>query len=207
MGSPHWLSDRQTHCRSGTVTIFSHCMLFDDRNFIFSIDKTCVSTVQLGKGWLVQELWVTPAQTRTDKDILWYTNLGFKIMPLYPFWSVNRYPQYNCIIRHQLTANFPKSNSFLEHQIGNSCISTQLCIHSPVFMNDSWVYCIVESLAAICWQAVTSMDMSPRGEFLAVSMLDEPGLFIWSNRSLYMHVPLKGIFHNISFSYAESWIF
>lgn len=42
-------------------------------------------------------------------------------------------------------------------------------------------------------QAVTSMDMAPRGEFLAVSMLDEPGLFIWSNRSLYMHVSLKGM--------------
>jgi len=34
--------------------------------------------------------------------------------------------------------------------------------------------------------------MSPRGEFLVVSKLDEPGVFIWSNRSLYAHVSLKG---------------
>ena len=75
--------------------------------WFFSIDKTCVSTAQLGEGWLVQALGATPAQTKTDKDILWNKKFGFKIIPLYTFWSVNRYPQYNCIIRHQLTANFP----------------------------------------------------------------------------------------------------
>ncbi|XP_067941794.1 WD repeat-containing protein 36-like isoform X2 [Watersipora subatra] len=42
-------------------------------------------------------------------------------------------------------------------------------------------------------KAIVSLDFSPRGEFLAVSMLGEPGLFLWSNKSLYMHVSLKAL--------------
>jgi len=45
---------------------------------------------------------------------------------------------------------------------------------------------------SVLLQAVTSLDLSPQGQFLAVSMIGEPGVFIWSNRTLYMHVPLKG---------------
>ena len=39
--------------------------------------------------------------------------------------------------------------------------------------------------------AVTSLSMSPTADFLATSHVDDVGLYLWSNMTLYTHVPLK----------------
>ena len=40
---------------------------------------------------------------------------------------------------------------------------------------------------------VTSLDISPTGEALATAHADSPGVFLWSNRTLYGRVSLKAI--------------
>ncbi len=39
--------------------------------------------------------------------------------------------------------------------------------------------------------APTSICFSPTAEFLATTHVNELGIFLWSNKSLYSHVPLK----------------
>jgi U3 small nucleolar RNA-associated protein 21 len=39
--------------------------------------------------------------------------------------------------------------------------------------------------------ALTSICYSPTSEFLATTQVNELGIFLWSNKTLYSHVPLK----------------
>ena len=40
-------------------------------------------------------------------------------------------------------------------------------------------------------EPVTSLAMSPLGEFLVTTHVDDLGLYLWSNMTLYTHVTLK----------------
>ncbi|XP_013379758.1 WD repeat-containing protein 36 isoform X1 [Lingula anatina] len=39
--------------------------------------------------------------------------------------------------------------------------------------------------------AATSLTMSPTGDFLATTHVDDLGIYLWSNKTLYTHVPLR----------------
>ena len=40
-------------------------------------------------------------------------------------------------------------------------------------------------------QSITSLSLSPTGNFLATSHVDDLGVYLWSNKTLYSHVPLR----------------
>jgi len=51
--------------------------------------------------------------------------------------------------------------------------------------------CMVDSVRFP--KAVTSLSMSPRGEFLATSHVGDPGVYLWTNVTLYSHIPLRAL--------------
>lgn len=40
---------------------------------------------------------------------------------------------------------------------------------------------------------VSSLSMSPTGEFIATSHVDDIGIYLWSNKTLYEHVSLQAL--------------
>ena len=45
-------------------------------------------------------------------------------------------------------------------------------------------------------EPVTSLDMSPLGEYLVTTHVDNLGIYLWSNMTLYTHVNLRPLPEN-----------
>ena len=45
-------------------------------------------------------------------------------------------------------------------------------------------------------EPVTSLDMSPLGEYLVTTHVDNLGVYLWSNMTLYTHVTLRPLAEN-----------
>ena len=45
-------------------------------------------------------------------------------------------------------------------------------------------------------EPVTSLDMSPLGEYLVTTHVDNLGVYLWSNMTLYTHVNLRPLPEN-----------
>ena len=43
----------------------------------------------------------------------------------------------------------------------------------------------------LVWSPVVSLSMSPTGDFLSSCHIDDLGVYLWANKSLYTHVDLK----------------
>lgn len=41
--------------------------------------------------------------------------------------------------------------------------------------------------------AITSVSMSPTSDFLVTSHLDDVGVYLWANKTLFTHVPLTAL--------------
>ena len=49
----------------------------------------------------------------------------------------------------------------------------------------------------------TSLSISATGDFLATSHVDDLGIYLWSNKTLYSHIPLQPLPTNYTPSTAE----
>ena len=90
--------------------------------------------------------------------------------------------------------NFIKSRHCLYCYQKLTCLRLFVEHNSYIFVLLQWFICICRLID--CFRvdsAITSVTMSPTSDFLVTAHLDDVGVYLWANKTLFTHVPLTAL--------------